>query len=445
LFAFTGVASNTVEATTDNHTSFDRIKSFDRIASSDLSFYQALHIALRSAPEITGRQATITAAEQAAIPAGALPDPKLSLGINNMPVEGENKFSTSADFMTMRQLGVMQEFPNAAKRRARVNAAQSTVALAQTQLQLEERSLLNTVASNWITLRGIQQQLLLLEALDRENTLLAASHNALHTAKTSMVMSTLVPEEEAIFLTERRDELERQATRAQSQLSRWLGDTAKQPLTGTTPNWQFHLDQLHAQLNNNPELSLYDSMTQKMDAEVAEARAGKRPDWAVEVMYGDRGYPAEDMVSLKLTVDLPVFSRSRQTPRITSKLAQREQLESERDAKTRALHAELDADYADFTQLTRARDRQRDTLIPLAEKKVTLIQTAWQGGQAMALSDVIHARQERIEAQLKMIALQAAVDQTAAQLYFRYAITQTELDQLKQAGNSVAATEVFHE
>jgi hypothetical protein len=51
----------------------------------------------------------------------------------------------------------------------------------------------------------------------------------------------------------------------------------------------------------------------------------------------------------------------------------------------------------------------------------------------MSLPDVIHARQARIEAQLKLLELASARDQSAAQLYFRYVINPAAIQQLKQS------------
>ncbi|MBK7549914.1 MAG: hypothetical protein IPI20_19900 [Rhodoferax sp.] len=51
--------------------------------------------------------------------ASQLPDPVLKLGINNLPINGEDRFSLTRDFMTMRSVGVMQEFTREDKRRAR--------------------------------------------------------------------------------------------------------------------------------------------------------------------------------------------------------------------------------------------------------------------------------------------------------------------------------------
>ena len=49
----------------------------------------------------------------------------LSAGIDNLPVTGPDRFSTSAEDMTMKRIGIAQEWVSADKRAAREAAAQA--------------------------------------------------------------------------------------------------------------------------------------------------------------------------------------------------------------------------------------------------------------------------------------------------------------------------------
>ena len=101
------------------------------VGAESLSFDDALALAVRETPALRAESVQIDAARQAAIPAGELPDPKLALGIDNLPIEGPDRFSLGSEPMTMQRIGVMQEFPNDAKRGARVDAARGRVALSE--------------------------------------------------------------------------------------------------------------------------------------------------------------------------------------------------------------------------------------------------------------------------------------------------------------------------
>ncbi|MDO9009216.1 MAG: TolC family protein, partial [Thiobacillus sp.] len=111
-------------------------------AAAALGFNDALTRALAETPALTASANRIDAARQSAIPADALPDPRLTLGLDNVPVDGPDSFSLDSDFMTMRRIGVMQEFPNSAKRGARAEAAQARVTLAEAEARVVRQDVL---------------------------------------------------------------------------------------------------------------------------------------------------------------------------------------------------------------------------------------------------------------------------------------------------------------
>src|SRR5262245_30286637 len=76
-------------------------------AAQSLSLEQALHAADAQSPRLTAQRALVRSADHQAARAGELPDPKLRLGIENLPVSGEDAFRYDRDFMTMRSVGLM--------------------------------------------------------------------------------------------------------------------------------------------------------------------------------------------------------------------------------------------------------------------------------------------------------------------------------------------------
>ena len=97
------------------------LASVQAFGAEGLTFNQALQLALRQSPELRAESARVEAAQQAEGPADALPDPTLILGLDNVPVDGADRYSLSSDFMTMQRIGVTQRFPNRSKRTALSN------------------------------------------------------------------------------------------------------------------------------------------------------------------------------------------------------------------------------------------------------------------------------------------------------------------------------------
>ena len=384
-----------------------------------LSFNAALALAVRETPTLRAESAQVDAARQAAIPAGELPDPKLTLGLDNVPVEGVDRFSLSSEPMTMQRIGVMQEFPNNAKRGARVEVARGRIALSEAQIRITRLTVLRETAAAWIARDTVEHQLALIDGLYGENRLFDAAVRARIAGGKGSAMDAVAARQEAAMIDARRDELIARRQQSIAALKRWVGPRAEAPLEGNAPNWPIVHDALAHALHRHPELAIFDPKAQVLDAEVAEARADKKPDWALELAYQKRGSQFGDMATVQVSFDLPVFAVTRQDPKIAAKLAEREGLNAEREAVMREHASMLEADFAEYQRLDKAVKRQREVLLPLAGEKVDLALAEWRGGKG-ELVNLVMARRERIDAELMAIALEGERKEVAARLHYAY-------------------------
>jgi outer membrane protein TolC len=387
--------------------------------SHALTFDEALRLAQANAPQLKAREENVAAAQSNALPAGELPDPKLELGIDNLPINGPDRYSVSRDFMTMRRIGVMQEFPNGAKRKARVAVAQDKVAVAEAQTRITRLTILRETAIAWIVRKTVEQELAHMDDLRAENRLLDSAVKAMLAGGKGTPADTVMPRQEAALIEDRADELRTRREQAIATLKRWIGAAAEEPLQGGSPDWPISRDVLAHSLHRHPELTEFDSQERRVDAEIDEAQAEKKPDWAVELAYQQRGPQFSDMVSLQVSFDLPIFPGSRQDPKIAAKRAERAGLDAERVATLREHAAMLESDLAEYRRLANAVKRQREVLLPLAKEKVELAMAGWRGGKG-SLAEVITARREHIDAELKVIELEGQRRQVAARLYYAY-------------------------
>lgn len=392
------------------------------VRADALSFDDALKLAMRHAPTLAASAARVEAARSAAIPAGELPDPKLVLGIDNLPIEGPDRFSLTRDSMTMQRMGVMQEFPNLSKRKARVAAARGKAELAEAEERTTRLAVIRETALAWIARDTAERQLALIDALAEENRLFEAAVRAQLAGGMALAADVVAPRQEAAIIEERRDELRARREQAIAALRRWIGDAAEAPLRGAAPDWAIAHDTLVHRLHRHPELAAFGPKGRVLDTEIDEAAAGRKPDWALELAYQRRGPQFGDMAMLQLSFDLPLFAASRQDPMIAARRAERAGLDAEREAALREHAAMLEADWAEYLRLTNALKRQREVLTPLAAERVRLATADWRGGRG-SLSEVIAARRERIDAELKTIQIAGERGQAAARLHYAYGET----------------------
>src|ERR1700675_3443176 len=85
-----------------------------------------------------------------AVSAAQLPDPVAKLGINNLPVNGEDRFSLTRDFMTMRSVGVMQELTRIEKREARAERSESEAEKAAAEKSVTIAAIQRDSAIAWL-------------------------------------------------------------------------------------------------------------------------------------------------------------------------------------------------------------------------------------------------------------------------------------------------------
>jgi cobalt-zinc-cadmium efflux system outer membrane protein len=390
-----------------------------------LTFDAALEIATRSSPDIAVQTASLEAAQSASVAAGRLPDPKLTVGVENFPVTGEERGSLTRDFMTMRKVGLMQDVPNGGKRAARAAAATADADRARAERHVSILTVRRDAAVAWLARYYLERRRTLFDALDRENQLFAQSVQAQFAGGRGMPADVVAPKQEAAEIADRRDELTSEIAKSKATLRRWTGPAGDEPLAGDPPTLALDAERLRGHIHEHPDLAVFVPMTQMAQAEVHEAEAAKRPDWGVELAYGRRGSAFSDMVSLQFTLDLPLFARTRQDPQIAAKRQELNRVEAQRDAMFRDHTEELDAELAEYEVTTRQLARLREAHLPLAQQKVDYQFASYRAGTA-DLSAVLNARRELIDERLKEIELDGKRATTVAKLYFFYGAGATD-------------------
>ena len=383
-----------------------------------LTFEAALKQAQQSAPSLAAKTADLDAARYASVAAGRLPDPKLRLGVENFPISGPPAGSFNRDSMTMTTLGVVQDMPNAAKRKAERGRADADMDVAQAGVTLESRAVRVNTAVAWINLYYAKQKL---AALDE----IAASIGSIQkTAPSQLATGSLRPSQTLdaaqlmAALDDRRADLVSEVAKSRAELIRWTGDDTTDT-TGDPPNYEVDPSALQSALDRNPMLGVYNAMNQQADADVNLARANKRSDWGWDVTYQHRDQMWGDMVSAGITLSLPLFSKNRQDPVIQARQDTVNKAHFEREAAHRQLQAQLDADLADHIMHHDRLDRAQTTLVPLAQKKADLEVASYGAGNAL-LSDVLSAQLTLAEARVDLLSREADVAVDAVRITLTY-------------------------
>jgi outer membrane protein TolC len=364
-----------------------------------LTLADALNRARTSAPGVTAKALQVEAARAAAIPAGALPDPKASVGVTDLPISGPLAGRPDRDNFSMLSLGYSQDVPNRAKRRARVQEAQAAIGAAEADKAAEVRATEVAAGQAWVALYYAERKLAALDALDAELSQENATAPARLTSGGARPGQALEPRQMLAALADRREALRSQVLQARANLERWIGDDPAVEPSGGPPNLDIDPVALRAGLDDLPALKVAAAKVRQAEAGAAEAKADKQSDWGYQVQYDHRDPRFGDYVSGRLTFTLPIFAKTRQDPLIASRLAGVNAALAEQEAVRRELLAGLNDDLAEHVMHHAQLARARDVLIPLAKQRIDLETASYRSGTA-SLTDVLAARRDEIEAEL---------------------------------------------
>ncbi|MBP6505057.1 MAG: TolC family protein [Rhodoferax sp.] len=375
-------------------------------AQSALTLAQALELAQTRSRQLPAQDAAALAARERAVAAGPLPDPVLKASLTNMPVDGPDRFSLTRDFMTMRSIGLMQEFTRSDKRVARAArfAREADVAVAARLLALVE--LRRAAATAWLERHYLERVRDEQAKLRREAVLQIEAADAAYRGGRGSQADIFAARSAVARIDNEMLQTTRQITTAQTRLARWVGAAADQPLAAapSVDQLQLGLGDLMTRMEEHPRIVWLHQQEAAAAAQSDVARSERRADWSLELMYSQRGPAYSNMVSVNLSVPLQWDRAQRQDRELAATLATQQQIRNERDETLRELIANARAIVLEW-QNNRERLALFDTqLLPLAGERTRAALAAYRGG-TVPLATVLEARRIEIDTRLDQLRL----------------------------------------
>lgn len=376
-------------------------------AQQTLTLDQSLRVAQGRSLQLVAQDAAAAASREMAVLAAQLPDPTLKVGINNLPVNGPDRFSLTRDFMTMRSVGVMQEITRRDKLKARSARFDREADVAEAGRWVALANLRRDTAMAWLERYYHEQMLVVLKTQRAEAALPIEAADASYRAGRGTQADVFAARASMAQIDDRIRQTEAQVATARIRLARWVGDNASQPLAAkpdvSTLNW--NTASLDSRLQHHPQIALMVKQEEVARAAVDIAQSNTRSDWSVELMFNQRGSAYANMVSLNLSIPFQFDPKNRQDREVSAKLAVVEQLRAEREEATREDLAQIRI-WLQQWQSNRDRLEHYDgAQIPLAADRTRAALAAYRGGSG-SLAAVLEARRMEIEASLDRLRLE---------------------------------------
>ena len=243
--------------------------------AAPLTLDDALRLAQERSRQLPAQDAAAAAARDMAVAAGQRPDPVLKAGLNSLPVNGPDRFSLVRDNFTMLSVGVSQELTRSSKLKARSSRFEREAEVAAAGRELALANLQRDTAMAWLD-RHYQERMrdVLVTQRDEARLQIDAADVAYRGGRGAQA-DVFAARSSVAQIEDRIAQVERQIATATTQLSRWVGTAAAEPL-GSPPaldTVRLRAEDLETQLAHHPQIALMvrrEALVQA-DAEVARA------------------------------------------------------------------------------------------------------------------------------------------------------------------------------
>jgi outer membrane protein TolC len=363
-------------------------------APDTLDLTRAVAYARTHNPMLAARAAEVRAAAARLGPAGAWPDPTLTVGAMNYMLPS---LSASGDPMTMNQVTLMQTLPIGGVprwRRAAARADSTRVAalLDAAVLEVEQR----TRAAYWSVYHADRA----LEVMQRRLGALRDIADAVRTmygVGTAQQVDVLRAQAAVTRLGQDITEMQLERHQAAATLNEALGRPAEEPVLLPSAAAREMRAGMRQALEMAP-LPPYDSLaalaelhspellaaTAGLEAARASAGAAARerlPDVGVGVAYGQRSR-RPDMISLMVSVNLPVFARTKQNRLRDEAQALADAMGHDLEAVRQRIHAGLARSRAEAETARGLVGQYAGTLVPQATAALDATLASYRVGRA---------------------------------------------------------------
>ena len=393
-------------------------------AETPLPLAEAQRLAVARSRQLSAQDYAVSASREMAVAAGQLPDPVLKVGVDNLPVNGVDRFSFTKDFMTMRRIGVMQELTRADKRQLRADRFEREAEKTLAEKDKTTAAIERDTALAWLDRYYTEAMAAVIAEQGAQAKLEMQAAEGSYRAGRGNQAELFAARSALASFEDRASEIRRRILNAKTMLARWIGTAAEMPLSGKPATDAIRLDPatLDTQLNHHPQIAALAKQEEIAATEAKLADANRRADWSVEVAYQQRGPGYSNMISVGVSIPLQWDRKNRQDRELSSKLAMLEQAKAEREEVLREHVAETGIQIQEWQNNRERHARYERELIPLANERTQATIAAYRGGKS-SLADVLAARRNEIDVRLQALQLEADTARLWAQLNFLFPTT----------------------
>lgn len=424
-----------------------------------LGLEEVVRTAQENDPWLVGNQHAQEAIESMSVFSGTLPDPKMSVGLVNLPTDS---FDFDQENMTNFRVGVSQTFPRGNS--LEIRQKQLNLSSLAYPYQRENRKGKVTVAASqlWLDAYKAQESITLINK-DRSlfEELVDVAQARYSTTLGGVRQQDIIRSQlELITLDDRLTVLDQQREKSLQKLSEWLSDyfvgqysenvgvdslltssnmrlNPNMPdidmlspaiflsTTSTSPQLLFERMAMH------PAIKAVERKIEASTAGIELAEQKYKPEWGLNAAYGYRddtplGVDRSDFLSVGVSFDIPLFTSNRQDKEYQSAVSKAASVRSEKWQLARSLVASFESAKAQLRRLKQRQALYKDQLLPQMHDQAEASLTAYTNDDG-DFAEVVRARIAELNASIDALSIDVDIQKTIIQMNYFF---MTDADQM---------------
>ena len=381
-----------------------------------LTLQDALGLASNGQPAVEAYTREAEASEEAAVAARSLPDPKVSVGIQNYPVTGDNALSPTDAMMTMYTIGVMREQVRRSRREAEAAQLRAEASVSRFQGSVRERQIQREVMKAWVdAVEARAKQRLFERIIGDLRTGQKVIESAVSTGGSSAALA-LEAQAEVSLAQAQLSNAKGAEERARGMLRRWIGAAADSRLPDELPRLSPPAGIGTPTFDIHPEILVANAQERAAQRQVNVAREARKPDISWSVMIGVRPKYGE-MIGGSVSIPLQINRRNLQDRRIAEAQARTDAARLRAEDTRRELAGQYDQAMADYRGAEAQMKQIRDGAIPALEQSFNAAEARVEGGQGTFQLPLEIVRRY-VEAHVQFVEHEGARDRAVADLIY---------------------------
>ncbi len=393
------------------------------LIANELTLVEAEQLALDSDFIIKQYTARSESLNERAIADGQLPDPKLKLGIMNLPI---NSFDRSQENMTQLQFGVQQSFPRGRTLHYKRLQTEDIADIDQAKALEQEKKVLRSLRNSYLSLYlNVKTEALLQENRNLFTQLLDITQRQYAVGRDNQ-HDVLRAQLELALIDDRITQITGEKEISLAELAKWVGDvSAQRPLPGNFPeiNSPLNLDEIVSSLTSHPIIQVEDAVVNASNKNIMIAEEQYKPGWMLDLTYGERtgnnlnGSSRDDFASAMVMVELPIFTDKRQDKRLAARKLEHMASQYARSDRLLELKRQVEKEHANWIRMGQRLElyKTRATVDAAQNSESTL--KAYQNGQT-DFTTLMRARLTELNTQLDMLKIRVNQAKSQANLLF---------------------------